>query len=118
VAVVGAEQQESAAAEIAGRGMDNGESKAGGDGGVNGIAAFAQHVEAGVGGEMVDADHHAMGCADGLFIQVGRDGGNHVLRWRLGAGLGGGKGWDAKCGAGKGGQNGEKVPSIHSVLTG
>jgi hypothetical protein len=35
----------------------------------------------------------------------------------LGAGLGGGKSWVAKYG-GEGRQDGEKVPTIHSVLTG
>ena len=41
VAVVGAQQQEAAAAEVAGDGMHDGEGEAGGDGGVDGVAAFA-----------------------------------------------------------------------------
>jgi hypothetical protein len=57
---VGAQEQKAAAAQVAGRGMDHGQSKAGGHGGVHGVAARAQDFEAGVGGEVMDADHHAV----------------------------------------------------------
>ena len=62
--------------------MNNSESKAGGYGGVDGVAAGAKDFNAGVGCEMMDADDHAMLGADRLLVKV-RD---HVLRALLGGG--------------------------------
>ena len=107
---MGAQEQEPATAEVAGGGMDDGEGKAGGDGGVDCVAAGAEGFKAGVGGEVVDADDHSVTGADGLLVEVG----NHVLGGLLGCGGDG----DGERGAGEGGQDGEKGPSGHGVLTG
>ena len=50
-----AEKKEAASAEISGLGMDDGEREAGGDGGIDSVAAGAQHLDAGARGEFVDA---------------------------------------------------------------
>ena len=50
-----AEKKEAASAEISGLRMDDGEREAGGDGGIDGIATRAQHLDAGARGELVDA---------------------------------------------------------------
>jgi len=42
----------------------------GGDGGVDGVAAFAEDFNAGVGGEVVDGDDHGVVGAGGLFGEV------------------------------------------------
>ena len=70
VAVVGAEEQEPASAEIAGYGMDDGESEAGGYSGVDGVASGFEDLEAGVGGEVMDADDHSVFGADGLLAAI------------------------------------------------
>ena len=62
--------------------MDDGEGKAGGHGGIHGVAALAQDLEAGVGGKVVHADHHAVARADGLLAAPGQ----HVLLRGLGRG--------------------------------
>ena len=67
---------------------------------------------------MVDADDHAVSCADGLLGKIRFGNGGWGLCRLLGRALRGGKNGDAKCGAGEGGQDGEGVPSSHSVLTG
>ena len=51
-AIVHAQQQESAAAQIAGDGMHHGEREAGGHGRIDGVAAFLEDFEACVGGEV------------------------------------------------------------------
>jgi hypothetical protein len=85
-----AEEHKATTPQVASARVDNGESNASGHGGVNGVAAFAKDIKAGVGGKMMDADDHSMAGTDGLFIQIG----NHVLRgllgWNLGYGLGNG----------------------------
>ena len=72
-AVVHAQEQESAAAQVAGEGMDNGEGKAGGHSRIHRIAAFFQDFKAGVGGKVVNADHHAVARTDGLLAAPGQD---------------------------------------------
>jgi hypothetical protein len=75
--------------------MDDGERKAGGDGGVDGITPLAQDIKACVGGEVMDADNHSVAGADGLFVLIW----NHVLRgllswdldWDRGYGLASGR---------------------------
>ncbi len=71
-AVVRAQQQKSAAAEIACCRMHDGERKSGGNGRIDGIAALAQHLNPGVGSQVVHADHHSVARAHGLFILVGK----------------------------------------------
>ncbi len=68
--VVGAQQQKAAAAQVAGRRMHYGQGKAGGHGGVHGVAARAQRFQSGIGGQVVDADHHAVPRAHRLFIAI------------------------------------------------
>jgi len=43
----------------------------GGDGGVDGVAAFAEDFNAGVGGEVVDGDDHGVVGAGGLLVRSG-----------------------------------------------
>ncbi len=111
VAVVGAEQKKAAAAKVAGRGMDHGERKAGGDSGVDGVAAGSEGLKAGVGGEMVNADDYAVLSADWLLVQIG----DHFLCGLLGGDLGdlSENGGDGERGAGEGGQDGEDGRLIH-----
>jgi hypothetical protein len=68
---VSAEEKEAAAAEIAGERMHDGEREAGGYGGVDGVAARLEDLEAGIGGDMVNADDHTVFGASGLFAAVG-----------------------------------------------
>ena len=107
VAVVGAEQQEAAAAEVAGDGMDDGQGKAGGHGGIDRVAAGAEDIEAGVGGQVMDGDDHAVRGADRLLGKIGK----RVLR----ALLSGGEGGEGERGDREDGKTGEVMPSIHSV---
>ena len=109
LAVMGAEEEKAAAAQVAGRRMHHCQGKAGGHGGVHGVAALAQEFKAGVGGEVVDADHHSMPRALGLLGKVGSGVGNPVHRALLGDGWSGGR----ERGADQGSQDGEKRPSIH-----
>jgi hypothetical protein len=53
-----ADEHEASAADVAGLGEDDGEREADRDGRVHGIAAGLQDLDAGVGGVVVDADHH------------------------------------------------------------
>jgi hypothetical protein len=76
VAVVGAKKQEATTAQVAGNGMNDGQSKTGGHGCVDSIAARAKDFNTGVGGQMVNTDHHAVLGSDGLLVKI-RD---HVLR--------------------------------------
>ena len=69
-------KQEAAAAQVAGCRMHDGESKAGGYGGVDCVAAFAQDLHAGVRGQVMDADDHAVARAHGLLAAIGE----HVRR--------------------------------------
>jgi hypothetical protein len=111
MAVMGTQQQEASAAEVAGRGMDDGKSKAGCNSGVDGVATGAQDLQAGVGGKMVDADYHAVLGPDWLLGKIG----NHVFGTLQ---CGDVESGEAKCGAGEDGMDGERVPSSHGVLTG
>ena len=54
---------------------------------------------------MVDGDDHAVLCADGLLVEIGK----HVLGALLGSGLERG----CERGAGEGGEDGKDGPSIH-----
>jgi hypothetical protein len=56
-----AEKHEAASAEISGLGMDDGEGEAGGHGGIHGVASGLQHLDAGAGGELVDAGDDGVG---------------------------------------------------------
>jgi hypothetical protein len=56
----GAKEEKSSAADVAGLGMDDGEGKSGGDGGVNGIASRLHHLNASAGSELVNAGHNGM----------------------------------------------------------
>ena len=106
-AVVGAEEQKSAAAQVAGGGVDDGQGKAGGHGGVDGVSALAQHFEAGVGGQVLDADHHAVRGAHGFLVAIGK----HVA----GVLLGGGMERDEQRGEEAASEDGESEPSNHTV---
>jgi hypothetical protein len=70
-----AEEHEATSAQIACGGMDDGKSKARGDGSVDSVAALAENLKAGVGGEVMDTDDHSIPGADWLLVQIG----NHVL---------------------------------------
>ena len=59
-AVGEADEHETAAADIASEGMHDGECEAGGDGGVDGVAAALEHFEAGERGEFVHGGDHAV----------------------------------------------------------
>ncbi len=102
---MGTQQQKAAAAQVAGHRVHDGQGKAGGHGGVHGVATLAQHLKAGVGGQVVDADHHPTARAYRLLVAV--RGGVH------GALLGSGNGRDGQRDAAEGGQDGGKEPSIH-----
>jgi hypothetical protein len=91
--------RKASAAQVARGRMHDSESKAGGHGGVDGVAAGAQDFNAGVGGQMMHADHHAVLGADRLLVKI-RD---HVLRALLGDS---GKRKKRKCGASEDGQMG------------
>ncbi len=69
-----ADEHEAAAAEIAGLGVDDGEGEADGYGGVDGVAALLQDVDAGVGGVVLDGDDHGVGGGDG---DLGLEGDGH-----------------------------------------
>jgi hypothetical protein len=71
---VGTEQHEAAAAQVAGGWMNDGKGEAGGDGCVDRIAAGAQHFNAGIGGQMMHADHHAVLSEDWLLVEIGQRG--------------------------------------------
>ncbi len=74
-----ADQHESAAAQVAGGGMDDGQRKSGGDGGVDRVAALLQDLDTGIGREVMHADHHAVARADGLAFGVGGGGAGGLL---------------------------------------
>ena len=58
VAGVHADEHEASAADIAGLGEDDGEGETDGDGRVHRVAAGLEDFDAGVGGRVMDADHH------------------------------------------------------------
>ena len=67
-AVGGAEQEKSAAAQISGLRMDDGESEAGGDGGIDSVTASAHDFDSGLGCQFVNADNdgvRGVGGAEG-----------------------------------------------------
>ncbi len=66
----GADEHEAAATDVAGGGVDDGEGKANGYGGVDGVAALVEDFYAGVGGVVVDGDDHGVGGAGGGFGEV------------------------------------------------
>ena len=72
-AVGEAEGHEAAAADVAGRGVDDGQRVADGDGGVYRVAALAEDVGADVRGEVLGGDDHAVG--GGNWGRVGGQGG-------------------------------------------
>jgi hypothetical protein len=111
---VGTQEQEAASAEIAGGGMDDGQREPRGYGGVDRIAAGAEDLNTGIGGEMVDADNHAMAGPDWLLVQIG----NHVLRALLQWVLGDGGERAGESGADESGKDGETGPSSHGVVSG
>ena len=86
-------------------GCDDGESETGCHGGVHSVAALAQHLKPGIGGQVVHAHNHSVAGANRLLVEVG----NHVLRAFLGGGVNGKR---KRC-ADSGSQDGEEKPSIH-----
>jgi hypothetical protein len=118
MAVFGAQKHKPAAAEIAGGGMNDSQRKAGSHGRVDGIAPAAQHLNTGVGGQMVDADDHAMPGSDRLFVEIGNHVRTALLDWALGSNLAlrGDRDWERS--AREGSQDGKTGPSNHGVLTG
>ena len=54
--------------------MDDGEREAGGDGGIDGVATGAQHLDAGARGKFVDADDDGVRSVRGAQRR-GREGG-------------------------------------------
>ena len=101
------QQQKASTAQVSGRRMHHGQGKAGSHGGVHGVAARAQRFKASIGGQMMDADHHAVLGAHRLLVAVGK---RRVL-------LSGGEGGDEERGAEQGYQNGKEWLSNH-VVTG
>ena len=82
------DEHESAAAEVAGEGVDDGEREADGDGGVDGIAAGLQDSDAGVGGEVMHGDDHGVRGADGLVVLEQERGLAGSRVWHLARALG------------------------------
>ena len=83
LAVGAADQHEGVAAEVAVPGLDGGHDGGGGDGGVDRVAAAAQDLDAGLGGEVVGGgDHAAVGHEEvtrrAVVAEFGR-GGAEVL---------------------------------------
>ena len=74
-----ADQHESTAADIAGRGEGDGQGKADGHGGVHGIAALVQDFEAGVCGVMMIGGNHLV---PGLYRREWRQGSRWIGRKR------------------------------------
>jgi hypothetical protein len=71
--------------------MHDGQRKTGSDGGVYGVAALAQNLDACIGGQVVHRDDHAVTGANGLGFKpgpgVGPEMGIHLLRALLGNGV-------------------------------
>ena len=86
-AVMVADEHEAAAAEVAGLRVDDGEGEGHGDGGVDGVAALLEDLDAGVGGVVLDGDDHGVAGGDG---EVG---------WKLGGCGEGGEESDRGAGA-------------------
>jgi hypothetical protein len=55
-----AQHHETAAAQIAGVGVDNRQGEAGGDRGIDGISAGFQYLQTGITGIMLNADDHGV----------------------------------------------------------
>ena len=81
-AVFVADEHEAAAAEVSCEGIDDGEGEVHGYGGVDGVAALFEDFDAGVGGVVLDGDHHGVPGAGGFF-------GGGCLGSRLGCECGG-----------------------------
>ncbi len=71
----GAQQKESASAEVAGLRMDDGQGESGGDGGVNGIASGLHDFDSGARGQFVNAGDHGVGSMRRAQGSGGEDGG-------------------------------------------
>ncbi len=61
------DQHESASAKIARGGMDDGQREACSHCGIHGVAAFLKDLDAGIGREVVNADHHCVLGANRLL---------------------------------------------------
>ncbi len=83
VAIVGAQQQKSPATEVAGNRMHNCQRESRGYGCVDGIAAFAQNLNARIRGEVMHADHHAVLRANRLLAAIREHVGRAFLRARV-----------------------------------
>jgi hypothetical protein len=62
-----ADEHEASATEVAGEGVDDGESETYGYGCVDGVAALLEDGDAGVGRVVLDADDHCVLGAGGFF---------------------------------------------------
>jgi hypothetical protein len=82
----GADEHEASTADVAGGGVDDGEGETDGHGGVDGVATFAEDLEAGVGGVVVDGDDDGVGGAGGLGGEIRWEGslGEEAVRHRGG----------------------------------
>ena len=70
------DEHESAAADVAGHGVDHRQGKAGGDGRVDRISAGLHDLDPGVGGQVVDGDDHGVLGQHGRFPGRGLRGEN------------------------------------------
>src|SRR5690606_231697 len=84
-AVREADHDESAAADVAGRGVRDGEREAGRDRGVQRVAAGGEHLLADAAGDLRRGDDHAAGRADGRGGRVRRGTGGRRRLWRAAA---------------------------------
>jgi hypothetical protein len=74
------DEHEAAAAEVAGKGIDDGERESDGDCCVDGVASGFEDVDPGVGGEVMYGDDHGVRGADGL-IALETEGGLGCVVW-------------------------------------
>jgi hypothetical protein len=70
VAIVGAQQQESSSAKIAGEGMHDRQREAGSHGSIDSVSAGLKDMHSGVRGQVMHTHHHPMLGADRLLVTV------------------------------------------------
>jgi hypothetical protein len=102
---VRAQEQESSAAKVTRDWMYDGKRESGGYGCVDGVASFAQDLNACIGGKVMHADDHAVLRANRLFAAIGERVGRAFLR--------DGWGWrdqSKERSSDKGNKSGEAIP--------
>ena len=66
LAIGHADEHESAAADIARLGMNDGEGESGSDRGIDGVPTLTHNFDSDIGCQRVDADHHRLGSVRGM----------------------------------------------------